>query len=36
MWIREAIGRSMGAMLLDVIDPIVTRYPDLRPPELLD
>jgi len=25
------IGRSMGAMLLEVINPIITKYPDLTP-----
>jgi hypothetical protein len=25
------IGRSMGTMLIDVINPIVEKYPDLKP-----
>jgi hypothetical protein len=28
------IGQSMGCMLLDVINPIVEMYPDLRPQRL--
>jgi hypothetical protein len=32
---REMIGKSMGAMLLDVINPIVQKYPDLKPPQLM-
>jgi hypothetical protein len=28
------IGRSMGCMLLDVINPIVELYPDLKPSQL--
>jgi hypothetical protein len=31
---KHMIGQSMGSMLLDVIDPIVELYPDLRPPPL--
>ena len=31
---RRMIGRSMGAMLFEIINPIVAKYPDLRPPEL--
>jgi hypothetical protein len=31
---REMTGKSMGAMLLDVINPIVQKYPDLKPPQL--
>jgi hypothetical protein len=30
-WLRQMIGRSMGAMLLDVINPIVAKYPELKP-----
>jgi hypothetical protein len=32
---KKMVGKSMGAMLLEIINPIVTRYPDLKPPELL-
>ncbi len=28
------IGKSMGAMLFEVINPIVAKYPELKPPEL--
>jgi hypothetical protein len=31
---RQMIGRSMGCMLLDVINPIVEMYPDLKPTQL--
>jgi hypothetical protein len=31
---KQMIGRSMGTMLLDVIAPIVKKYPDLKPPQL--
>lgn len=31
---RHMIGHSMGSMLLDVINPIVELYPDLKPPPL--
>jgi hypothetical protein len=31
---RLMIGRSMGAMLFEIINPIVAKYPDLKPPEL--
>jgi hypothetical protein len=30
------IGRSMGSILDDVMNPIIDLYPDLRPPELLE
>jgi hypothetical protein len=33
-WFRRMIGYSMGAMLLDVINPIVAKYPELKPPGL--
>jgi hypothetical protein len=33
-WFRRMIDKSMGAMLLDVINPIVAKYPELKPPEL--
>ncbi len=32
---KQMIGKSMGAMLLEVINPIVARYPDLKPPQLM-
>ena len=31
---RQMIGQSMGCMLLDVINPIVEMYPDLKPSQL--
>ncbi len=31
---KQMIGRSMGSMLLDVINPIVALYPDLKPSQL--
>ena len=31
---KRMIGKSMGCMLLEVINPIVETYPDLRPPQL--
>lgn len=31
---KRMIGRSMGCMLLDVINPIVELYPDLNPAQL--
>jgi hypothetical protein len=31
---RRMIARSMGSMLLDVMNPIIQEYPDLKPPEL--
>lgn len=31
---KQMIGRSMGEMLLEVINPIIGLYPDLKPPEL--
>ena len=31
---RKMIGKSMGSMLLDVINPIIRIYPDLKPPQL--
>ena len=30
---RHMIGRSMGAMLFEIINPIVAKYPDLKPSE---
>ncbi len=32
--LKQMVGKSMGAMLLDVINPIVAKYPDLKPPQL--
>jgi hypothetical protein len=31
---KRMIGQTMGCMLLDVINPIVERYADLKPPQL--
>jgi len=31
---KQMIAQSMGTMLLDVINPIVEMYPDLKPPQL--
>ena len=31
---KEMIGKSMGAILLDAINPIVSKYPDLMPREM--
>lgn len=31
---KRMIGQSMGCMLLDVINPIVQLYPDLKPSQL--
>jgi hypothetical protein len=31
---RRMVGQSMGCMLLDVINPIVEMYPDLKPTRL--
>ena len=31
---KQMIAQSMGSMLLDVINPLVELYPDLKPPEL--
>jgi hypothetical protein len=31
---RRMIGQSMGCMMLDVINPIVGLYPDLKPSQL--
>jgi hypothetical protein len=31
---RQMIGKSMGAMLFEIINPIVAKYPDLKPPQL--
>jgi hypothetical protein len=29
------VGRTMGAMLFELINPIVAQFPDLKPPEML-
>ena len=31
---RRMIGKSMGAMLFEVINPIVAKYPELKPLEI--
>ena len=31
---RRMIGRSMGAMLFEIISPIVAKYPELKPTQL--
>lgn len=31
---KRMIGKSMGTMLLDVINPIVGKYPELKPSEM--
>ena len=31
---KQMIAKSMGSMLLDVINPLVELYPDLKPSEL--
>ena len=31
---RTMIGKSMGSMVLDVMNPIIEKYPDLTPPQL--
>lgn len=31
---RRMIGKSMGAMLFEVINPIVAKYPELKPAQL--
>jgi hypothetical protein len=31
---REFVGRVMGELLLDVMNPIYSLHPDLKPPEL--
>ena len=31
---KRMIGQSMGSLLLDVINPIVELYPDLKPSQL--
>ena len=31
---RRMIGKSMGAMLFEIINPIIAKYPELKPAEL--
>jgi hypothetical protein len=31
---RRMIGKSMGAMLFEIINPIAAKYPDLKPAQL--
>jgi len=31
---RHMIGKSMGPMLLEIINPIIAKYPELKPSEL--
>ena len=31
---RRMIGRSMGAMLFEIINPIIAKYPELKPAHL--
>ena len=31
---RRMIGKSMGAMLFEIINPIVGKYPELKPDQL--
>jgi hypothetical protein len=31
---RRMIGRSMGATLTEVMNPIIAKYPELKPPQL--
>lgn len=31
---RRAIGRIMGVMLLDIMNPIYEKHPELKPPQL--
>lgn len=28
------VGGTMGAMLLELVNPIIAQFPDLKPPEL--
>lgn len=34
--LRTIVGKVMGSVVLDAINPIVEQYPDLRPDELND
>ncbi len=31
---RRAVGKIMGEMLLEIMNPIYSEYPDLKPPRL--
>jgi hypothetical protein len=31
---KEAVGRILGNMLLDIMNPLYEEHPDLRPPNL--
>jgi hypothetical protein len=31
---KHMIGKSMGAMLFEIINPIIVKYPELKPSEL--
>ena len=31
---RRMIGKTMGAMLVELVSPIVSKYPDLKPPQM--
>jgi hypothetical protein len=31
---RLMIAKTMGAMLFEIVNPIVAKYPELKPPEL--
>jgi hypothetical protein len=31
---RTAVGKTLGTMLFEIINPIVAKYPDLKPPEM--
>jgi hypothetical protein len=31
---REAVGRILGYMLLDIMNPLYEEHPDLKPPDL--
>lgn len=32
---KEAVGRILGIMLLDVMNPLYEEHPDLKPPNLI-
>ena len=32
--LRAIVGKIMGSIVLDAMNPIVTKYPDLRPPQM--
>jgi len=33
---RKALGKVMGYMIIDIMEPIYKEHPDMRPPELSD